>query len=357
MQVQNTATFSIIVPLFNEEENIYPLVRSIIQTVGADSRFMEIVLVDDGSYDKTAAAALKLAADDNRIRLVRHERNQGLGAAIRTGLEAARGDFVLYTDADLPFDFALIPQLFSLADKNRVVTGYRLNRGEGGRRLILTKVYNSLIWLFFGLYLRDVNFACKIFPRHFLQKAGFNSLGSFIDVEILLEARRFGLQLYEHPLVYYPRERGLSTLSRPGVILFILKEMLGYIIKVFSYKSSFLEFVKISPLAKIAVYLTTALTSIMLLLETAHLYQGLTGLLLTIETGAVSLFLGWRVGLMTVISTLILTKLSLFSQQQSFLSANTYYFLFCTLLGIVFSQLVYRNRDFFQKPFDLKESE
>ncbi len=232
-------TFSIVVPLFNEEENIKPLVQAIFKAIGADSRFLEIVLVDDGSGDRTRAIATKLAKRDKRIRLIRHERNQGLGAAIRTGLDAARGDFVLYTDADLPFDFRLIPQLFSLAGENRVVSGYRLNRGEGGRRLLLTKAYNALVWLLFGLRMRDVNFACKIFPKRFLQTAEFNSQGSFIDVEILLEARRIGLEIFEHPLRYYPRTRGLSTLSRPAVILFILKEMFGYADRIFVARTDF----------------------------------------------------------------------------------------------------------------------
>jgi glycosyltransferase involved in cell wall biosynthesis len=228
MQNQDKTTFSIVVPLFNEEENIGPLVKNIIKFVGPDPDFLEIVLVDDGSSDSTAELAAHLTDKDSRIRLVQHECNKGLGAAIRTGLKAAQGDLVLYTDADLPFDFSLIPQLLSQASEDRVVTGYRLNRGEGAKRWVLTKGYNFIIWFFFGLYLQDVNFACKIFPKSFLQKTRLNSDGSFIDVEILLEARRKGLQIVERPMVYYPRQHGLSTLSRPKVILFILKEMFGY---------------------------------------------------------------------------------------------------------------------------------
>ncbi len=232
MQLENT--FSIVVPLFNEEENIEPLVRRIFEATGTHPNFLEIVLVDDGSRDETASLALKLAEADSRVRLVRHAENRGLGAAIRTGLRAARGDFALYTDADLPFDFNLIPQLFALANEQRVVAGCRLNRGEGLRRLILTRGYNFIVRLVFGLQMRDANFACKIFPKRFLNDAAIDSEGSFIDVEMLLEARRLGLEIYEQPLQYLPRERGLSTLSRPSVILCILKEMSGYALGNFS---------------------------------------------------------------------------------------------------------------------------
>lgn len=228
MRSQNNPTFSIVVPLFNEEENIRPLVEKISAAVGSHPQFLEIVLVDDGSRDRTATLAAKLIERDERIRFARHKENKGLGAAIRTGLEAARGDFALYTDADLPFDFDLMPQLFSLASEQRVVAGCRLNRGEGLRRLILTRCYNALVRALFGLKMTDVNFACKIFPRRFLDDAELFSDGSFIDVEMLVEARRLEFEIYQQPLRYRKRERGLSTLSRPSVIFYIFKEMLDY---------------------------------------------------------------------------------------------------------------------------------
>lgn len=238
MQIQNAKTLSIVVPLFNEEENVFPLVENIFKTIGDKQSFLEIVLVDDGSRDSTVEKVSQLIKQDNRIRLIRHQENRGLGGAIRTGLKAACGDFVLYTDADLPFDFSLIPHLFSIANENTIVTGYRKNRGEGLRRWILTKGYNSIIKMFFGLHLKDVNFACKIFPKRFLQEAELNSEGSFVDAEMLLEGLRLGLNIKEYPLVYFPRERGLSTLSRPQVIFFILKEMFDYAKNNFSKKTS-----------------------------------------------------------------------------------------------------------------------
>lgn len=221
-------TFSIIVPLFNEEENIKPLISNILKVIGSDSGFLELILVDDGSHDRTSAITQQFVENDPRIHLLQHKKNLGLGAAIRTGLQAAQGNYVLYTDADLPFDFSLIPELFELAEVDSVLTGQRLNRGEGLRRWILTKGYNSLIWLFFGFSLKDVNFACKIFPQKFLKDARLSSEGSFIDVEMLLESRRLGLKIKEYPMTYYPRERGLSTLSRPKVIFGIIREMLHY---------------------------------------------------------------------------------------------------------------------------------
>jgi len=222
-------TYSIVVPLYNEEENVRPLIRRVFEVVGDHPMFRELVLVDDGSCDKTVELIEREALSESRIRLIRHEINRGLGGAIRTGLRHASGDLVLYTDADLPFDFSHIPSLLSEASPERVVVGYRLNRDEGVRRWVLSRMYNLLISNIFWLRVRDVNFACKVIPRGLARQALLESEGSFIDAEILLEARRFGLDIDEYPLRYYPRTRGESTLSRPGVILSILQEMAVYL--------------------------------------------------------------------------------------------------------------------------------
>ncbi len=222
---------SIVIPLFNEEENLPLLVAAISRVYPADSGSLELVLVDDGSQDRTVQIAQRLMADDPRIRLVRHPENRGLGAAIRTGLAAADGEFVLYTDADLPFDFSLIPQLVKLARTDHIVIGCRNNRGEGGRRWLLSKGYNLLCRVLLGLKVRDVNFACKLMPRRAIKGMRLDSEGSFIDAEILLECLRQGLTITEFPMTYFPRTLGASTLSRPGVVFWIVAEMIRYFLR------------------------------------------------------------------------------------------------------------------------------
>jgi len=221
-------TLSIIVPCFNEEENVGLLIEAVFKTMSADPRFIELILINDGSLDRTAEIVQGMAAYEPRLRLIAHARNRGLGAAIRTGLETATGDYVLYTDADLPFDFGQISRLLMQASADRIVIGYRANRGEGMRRWILSKGYNLLCRAVFGLRVRDVNFACKLIPRRAVEALHLGSEGSFIDAEMLIECRRLGLKITEFPLIYHPRMRGLSTLSRPSVIARILSEMAHY---------------------------------------------------------------------------------------------------------------------------------
>jgi glycosyltransferase involved in cell wall biosynthesis len=231
LAVERHPTLSLVIPLFNEEEGLPLTVAAIFEALGDDPDFLELVLVDDGSRDRTAELAAQFAAAEPRIRLVRHERNRGLGAAIRTGLAAAEGELVLYTDADLPFDFKLIPNLLRLAQPNKIVIGCRNNRGEGGRRWVLSKGYNLLCRLVLGVWVRDVNFACKLLPRAAVRRMNLQAEGSFIDAEMLLECRRLGYEIAELPLTYYPRTVGESTLSRPRVVWGILEEMLRYFLR------------------------------------------------------------------------------------------------------------------------------
>lgn len=224
----SSPTLSLVIPLFNEEQVLPSLVEGLFKVLGADARFLELILVNDGSQDRTYELAHEFALQEPRIRVLTHPVNRGLGGAIRTGLSAAQGDFVLYTDADLPFDFTLIPELMKLADTENVIIGYRKNRGEGGRRWLLSKGYNLLCRLMLGVWVHDVNFACKVFPRKAVRNMSLQSEGSFIDAEMLLECRRLGLGVKEFGMTYYPRTVGESTLSRPTVVFVIVQELCKY---------------------------------------------------------------------------------------------------------------------------------
>jgi glycosyltransferase involved in cell wall biosynthesis len=231
LQATPGPSLSIVVPLFNEEENLPELAQTVFDVLGERQEFVELLLIDDGSQDRTAQIATDIAARDSRVRLVKHERNRGLGAAMRTGFAAARGELILYTDADLPFDLRLIPEIWSLGAPDTIVAGCRSNRGEGPRRWLLSRSYNILCRMLLGLDVQDVNFACKLIPRRALRLIQLASEGSFIDAELLIECRRQGMTIREFPMTYYPRVRGISTLSRPRVIIGILFEMLRYLVR------------------------------------------------------------------------------------------------------------------------------
>lgn len=293
--------FSIIIPLYNEEEIVPILIETVFREVGNHPDFLELVLVDDGSRDRTVEKIQEVSNNEPRIRLVRHGQNRGLGAGIRTGLQSAHGDLILYTDADLPFDFSLISEIVRLGGPDRIVSGYRLNRGEGPRRWIFTKVYNFLIYLLCGLRMRDVNFACKVIPRRFARQIQLKSEGSFIDAELLLEATRYGLSIQEFPMTYYPRTIGQSTLSSPKVILGIVKEMMIYQMQSLTAPVRMdqrIELMMRSPLIHYGLGFLFAIIALMLSLIFPASIYGLSPFF-PLAVLAVSLYGGLKPGLLT----------------------------------------------------------
>jgi glycosyltransferase involved in cell wall biosynthesis len=221
---------SVVFPMYNEEGYIRRAVRAAEAALGELGDDWQIVIVDDASTDATAAIAAELARAEPRLELLRNERRRGLGGTLRRGLAAARCELVLYTDADLPCDLMQLGRAVRLLDYQEadVLAAYRFDRtGEGRLRAFYSWAYTALVRLLFALPVRDVNFAFKLFRRALLERLAPRSEGSFIDAELLVRARNAGAAIVQIGVDYFPRRRGLSTLSSPRVILGILSEMLA----------------------------------------------------------------------------------------------------------------------------------
>jgi glycosyltransferase involved in cell wall biosynthesis len=215
--------------MLNEEENIEHALACAVDALARYSgEDWEIVVVDDASRDRSAELVARESAAEPRIRMVRHEVNRKLGASLKTGFAAARKDVVLYMDADLPFDPHEIGRAVRALEVTRadVIAGYRYDRTtEGLRRALLSYLYNSLIGLLFGWPHRDINFSFKLLRREVLEAVELRSEGSLIDAELIVKAKNLGFVIQQLGLDYFPRSRGVSTLSSPGVILKIFREL------------------------------------------------------------------------------------------------------------------------------------
>jgi glycosyltransferase involved in cell wall biosynthesis len=221
-------SISIVFPMYNEEAYIHRAIRAATAALAEVAPDHEIIIVDDASTDRTGALADELARADPRIRVLHNARNRKLGASVRAGYAAATKDLVLYTDADLPFDLQELGRAVRLLEYQQahVLAAYRFDRtSEGLVRTVYSLVYNLLIRVLFGLAVKDVNFSFKLFHRSLLKRITLESEGSFIDAEFLVRARKAGASIIQIGVDYFPRSRGISTLSSPGVILTILREM------------------------------------------------------------------------------------------------------------------------------------
>jgi glycosyltransferase involved in cell wall biosynthesis len=230
---EHFGVLSIFFPMWNEEHYLHRAVgaaQEICERLVAEGEIedYEVIVVDDASTDATGRLADELAAADPHVRVVHHPVNRKLGGSIKSGFAAAKGDLVLYTDADLPFEMIELVRAVRVLRTYEadIVSAYRLDRtGEGPRRALYSFLYNGLIRAMFGTRLRDINFAFKLCRRRVLDHVTLASEGSFIDAELVIRAQRSGFEIVQIGVDYFPRTRGVSTLSSLAVIRTMLREM------------------------------------------------------------------------------------------------------------------------------------
>ncbi|HEY8505959.1 MAG TPA: glycosyltransferase family 2 protein [Gemmataceae bacterium] len=204
---------SLVVPAYNEADGIAAAAEEALEALAGFARAFEVLVVDDGSRDGTAAAVEALARTRPGLRLLRHPRNRGYGAALRTGFAAARFDRVAFTDADAQFDARDLGRLVSLTGQFPLVVGYRLARQDPWKRRFLSWGYNRLVRTLLGTRVRDCDCALKVFRRDALEKLMPESDNFFVNTEMLSRAARLGLPVAEVGVRHRPRRHGASKVS------------------------------------------------------------------------------------------------------------------------------------------------
>jgi glycosyltransferase involved in cell wall biosynthesis len=202
---------SFVIPAYNEAESIPGMLISCLETARSLLTDFEIIVVDDGSTDGTSEVVALARARNPEIVLVRHERNMGIAQATRAGFAAARYAHLFYTDADAQFDPGEIRTLLPYADDYDFVVGYRLRRADS--------------------FLRDIDCAFKLIKTDSLRSLKADSSSAFYFAELVNAAIRAGMTFYEVPVNHYPRQHGIQTGAKPGVIIKAVLEMACYALR------------------------------------------------------------------------------------------------------------------------------
>jgi len=223
--LQKNCSLSIFFPCYNEEGHVESLARRALAVAPTVADDYEVIVVDDGSRDRTAEIALALAREDPHLRLVRHETNRGYGAALITGFRSATKDLVFYTDGDGQFDLGELPRLLPMIEGVDMVCGYRRKRSDPFFRKVNAWLWGTLVNLLFHLRVRDVDCAFKLFRRPVFDHMELTSQGALIDTEILARAAQAGYIFVQTPVSHYPRTSGSQTGAKLGVILRAFREL------------------------------------------------------------------------------------------------------------------------------------
>ena len=225
---ERVARLSYFFPAHNEEANLAGLVEEALATLPSLADTFEIIAVNYGSRDRTAAIADELAgAHPDVVRSVHHPTNLGYGAALRSGLAAARYELVAFTDGDRQFrvqDLGRLTERLGGADTPDVVVGFRIKRADPLIRTIYARLYRLANRIFFGLTVTDVDCACKLFRREALDGLRVESGGAFFSAELLIKLRAAGRSVAEVGVPHYPRTAGSPTGAKPSVVFRAVKD-------------------------------------------------------------------------------------------------------------------------------------
>jgi glycosyltransferase involved in cell wall biosynthesis len=198
-------------PVLNEEGAVAKLTLELLHVLKREFETSEVIIVNDGSTDRTGQIADELkASHDGYLRVIHHERNRGYGNALKAGFEASQHDLIFFTDGDHQFDMNDLDKVLPFIEDHDIVVGYRQNRQDSRLRLFLARGYNRLIRLLFGLKLRDIDCSFKLFTRGALDQIDIESHGYFIDTEIMVKAKKLGLRIKEVGVRHLPRTSGES---------------------------------------------------------------------------------------------------------------------------------------------------
>lgn len=225
-------SISIFFPCYNEEQNVERVTREALAVAGSISDDYEILIVNDGSKDRTGEIADRLAQEHPAVRAIHHEVNKGYGAALQSGFKNATKELVFYTDGDGQFKIEEITKLLPLIEEYDIVSGYRIKRQDSFVRKLNAFLWGALVNALFKIRVSDVDSAFKLYRRKIFDEITLISQGALIDTEVLARARAKGYTITEVGVNHYPRVAGEQTGAKLSVILKAFKEL-------FKLKSSF----------------------------------------------------------------------------------------------------------------------
>jgi glycosyltransferase involved in cell wall biosynthesis len=209
--IRSDCGISVFFPAFNDAVSIETLVGVALKILPRLTNDYEVIVVNDGSTDATAAVLERLTRTHANVRIIHHERNLGYGAALQTGFRQAKKELVFYTDGDGQYDVSELPMLHRLlTDEVDIVNGYKLKRSDNIRRKLLGAIYNQTARFLFRLPIRDVDCDFRLLRRKCIQELEIHSTTGAVCVELVSKLHRAGCVFVETPVHHHPRIHGDS---------------------------------------------------------------------------------------------------------------------------------------------------
>ncbi len=209
---------SVVLPAYNEAQVIDTTIGEVVTTLREWGADFEVIVVNDGSADRTGALVAAYAAREPRLRLVSHDANRGYGAALASGFAAATKDLTLFMDADGQFTIRDLARLLVLSDGCDAVLGYRIQRQDSPLRQLNAWGWRTLVWLALGVRVRDLDCAFKLIRTDVLHRFPPTTQSALVNAELVYTLNRVGARYCQVGVRHLPRQGGRATGAHPRVI-------------------------------------------------------------------------------------------------------------------------------------------
>lgn len=217
---------SIVHPCYNEEENIKHTVRQTLTWIDSQNVDAEVIVVNDGSTDESSSIVDNLAIEDPRVSVVHRSQNGGYGVSVRAGCDIAKGEYIAFMDSDGQFKIEDLARLLKHLEEYKVVVGRRRNRADSFARNMFGKVLGTMIFLFFRLWVRDVNCGMKVFHRSLWETIRpVYGTEKFFNTELFLRLKNAGIEWKQVDVPHYPRAGGNPNGASIRVIIGMFREL------------------------------------------------------------------------------------------------------------------------------------
>ncbi len=212
-------SLSVILPAYNEEEVIFDTVSTVLQALESWRIDYEVIVVNDGSVDRTGPLLAELAERIPRLHVITHPTNKGYGAALITGFAAAKKELSFFMDSDGQFSIDELYQFLPFASSYDAVIGYRLQRQDPWIRKLNAWGWKQVVALVLGVRVRDIDCAFKLYHTDFLHHQQLETQGAMINAEILYKLQREGGRIKQIGVHHLPRQGGKPTGANIKVII------------------------------------------------------------------------------------------------------------------------------------------
>ncbi len=232
--IQNNDGISLFFPVYNDEKTVRRVTEKAIKLLTSLSTQFEIIIINDGSPDKSGEIADQLSKECENVRVIHHEVNKGYGSAIRTGLSNAKYPWIFFTDGDDEYDVFDFLKLYRLKDYYDLIITFRYVKAYSGKRQFISGVYNMVLrWLFRTNY-RDISTGLRMIRKSLVEQLVLQSTSPFIGAELTIRTMLKGYRVGEVGIQTFPREFGKGASTSLKNIMATIKDMLRIYKNIFS---------------------------------------------------------------------------------------------------------------------------